>query len=72
MRRLLCTTALAGALSAAAQMAYAQAEDQAAARALFDDARRLILEKNYEAACPKFEASRKLYPSAGTLRRQGA
>jgi hypothetical protein len=67
MQRFLFAAVIAGALSAAAPMARAQAEDQAAARALFDDARRLILEKNYEAACPKFEAARKLYSSAGTL-----
>jgi len=67
MRCLLCTAALAAALLGPVQRAHAQAEDQAAARALFEEGRRLLREENYEAGCPKFEAARKLYPSAGTL-----
>ncbi len=50
-----------------APLLRAQAEDQAAARSLFDDARQLAKEGHYAAACPKFDAASKLYPSAGIL-----
>jgi hypothetical protein len=48
-------------------LGYAQAEDQAAARALFDEGRKLASAGAYPAACPKFEAALKLYASAGAL-----
>ena len=41
--------------------------DAAAARALFDDARKLAASGSYPAACPKFEESYKLDPGMGTL-----
>jgi hypothetical protein len=44
-----------------------QAEDQAAARALFDEARKLVKDGQVAEACPKFEAAAKLYSSAGIL-----
>jgi hypothetical protein len=47
--------------------ASAQAEDQAAARALFSEGRRLAEAGQVAEACPKFEAARKLYTSAGIL-----
>jgi hypothetical protein len=47
--------------------ALAQAEDQAASRALFDEGRRFADSGKYDQACPKFEAARKLYISAGIL-----
>jgi hypothetical protein len=47
--------------------AAAQAEDQAAARALFVEARRLMKDGDYAAACPKLEAAAKLYPGPGVL-----
>jgi hypothetical protein len=50
-----------------ARPAAAQAEDQAAARALFNDARDLMKAGQYEQACPKLEAANKLYPGSGVL-----
>ena len=47
--------------------AQAQAEDQAAARALFSEGRRLIKQGDYDKACPKLEAASKLYPGSGVL-----
>lgn len=44
-----------------------QAEDQAAARSLFDDARKLAKAGQYADACPKFEEAARLYSSAGIL-----
>jgi hypothetical protein len=40
---------------------------QAAAQALFDEARKAMAQGNYAAACPKFADSEKLDPGAGTL-----
>ena len=50
-----------------APAAHAQAEDQAAARALFAEGRSLMKAGKYANACPKLEAARKLYTSAGIL-----
>jgi hypothetical protein len=50
-----------------APCAHAQAEDQAAARSLFDEGRKLLKARNYTDACPKLEAASKLYASAGIL-----
>jgi tetratricopeptide (TPR) repeat protein len=47
--------------------ARAQAEDQAAARSLFEEGRRLLREGQYADACRKLEAANKLYSSAGIL-----
>jgi hypothetical protein len=47
--------------------ALAQAEDQAASRALFDEGRRFADSGKYDLACSKFDAARKLYVSAGVL-----
>jgi Tfp pilus assembly protein PilF len=44
-----------------------RSEDQAAARALFEQARTLVKAGDYAAACPKFEAASRLYVSPGTL-----
>lgn len=46
---------------------HAQAEDQAAARALFNSGRSLITAGDYKSGCPKIEAANKLYKSAGIL-----
>jgi hypothetical protein len=43
------------------------AEDQATARALFDEARELMRTGHYDDACPKLEAASKLYPGSGVL-----
>jgi hypothetical protein len=40
---------------------------QAEAQALFEAGRKLMLDNKYGEACPKFEASQKLDPGAGTL-----
>lgn len=42
-------------------------EDQAAARALFTEARALMQAGKHEAACPKLEAARRLYAGSGVL-----
>jgi hypothetical protein len=47
--------------------AWAQAEDQATARALFNDARELMKAGHYDQACPKLEAANKLYSGSGIL-----
>ena len=57
----------AAAIMARPPAAHAQAEDQAAARALFDEGRALMKAGQYANACPKLEAARKLYTSAGIL-----
>jgi hypothetical protein len=43
------------------------AADRAAAEALFAEGRRLLASGDHAAACPKFEASNRLDPGAGTL-----
>ena len=53
--------------SALPSRALAQAEDQAGARALFTDGKRLMKSGKYAEACPKLEAAQKLYSSAGIL-----
>ena len=45
----------------------AQANDPAAADALFQSAKQLMAEKQFADACPKFDASYKLDPTLGTL-----
>ena len=47
--------------------AHAQADNQAAARALFDEGRRLMKANQYEEACKKLEAASKLYTGSGVL-----
>lgn len=66
-RRLTLATSAAFALTFGAPAAFAQSEDQAAARALFDEGKKLMNEGQVEAACPKLEAANKLYKSAGIL-----
>lgn len=63
MRALAC----AALLSTVAPNLHAQAEDQATARALFDEGRKLMKANQFAAACPKLEAAHKLYGSAGIL-----
>ena len=65
--------ALAGAMLLAiapARPARAQSSsgsEKVTAEALFEDGRRLVAAGKYAEACPKFQASQKLDPSAGTL-----
>ena len=47
--------------------AHAQAQDQAAARALFEDGRKLLQNGQYQEACRTLEAASKLYASSGIL-----
>ena len=58
--------ALGVSLALAAPLA-AQANDPAAADALFQAAKKLMGEKQFADACPKFDASYKLDPTLGTL-----
>lgn len=46
--------------------AQVSTEDRVAAESLFTDARRLMQAGDYEKACPKLEASRRLEPALGT------
>ncbi|HEX8793941.1 MAG TPA: hypothetical protein VF765_23530 [Polyangiaceae bacterium] len=60
--------AAAGVVLMSARGAYAQsAEDQATARALFNEAKPLMEAGHYDAACPKLEAASKVYPGSGVL-----
>src|SRR3954452_1434815 len=65
--RLAAALVCAAAIVARAPTARAQAEDQAAARALFSEGRALMKASRYAEACPKLEAARKLFTSAGIL-----
>lgn len=47
--------------------AQVSAADKAVAEALFDDAKRLFLKKEFAEACPRFERSQRLDPGIGTL-----
>jgi tetratricopeptide (TPR) repeat protein len=64
--RLLASSAALCALLAAPGV-QAQAQDQAAARTLFEDGRRLLKSGKYEEACRTLEAASKLYSSPGIL-----
>jgi hypothetical protein len=67
VRRLLVLAIGVAAIVSTPLAAHAQAEDQAVARALFNAGRELLKEQRYADACPKFEAARKLYESAGIV-----
>lgn len=45
----------------------ASPQQKAAAEVLFSEGQKLLYEKNYEAACPRFEQSQALDPGVGTL-----
>src|SRR5579883_326916 len=47
-------------------LADATAEDKATAEALFNEGKRLMNERKFGEACPKFLASQKLDPGVGT------
>jgi hypothetical protein len=66
---LLPRAALASSLSIAIDLVApaARAGNEAAAEALFAEAKRLVAKKNYAEACPKFAESNRLDRGAGTL-----
>jgi hypothetical protein len=55
------------ALSLVARDARSQVDDEAAARSLFNEGRKLAREGDYPAACPKFEAAGRAFGSVGVL-----
>lgn len=55
------------ALLAAGHAGAQSGENQAAAQALYDEARKLVEAKNFAEACPKFKESYDLDPAGGTL-----
>jgi tetratricopeptide (TPR) repeat protein len=57
----------AGAALSLARDAAAQSKDEAAARALFDEARQLRESGQYALACPKLEEAKRLFTSAGLV-----
>jgi hypothetical protein len=67
MRRRAALALSALALNALSPLpAFAQSSDSATARALFAEGRKLMNDKRFEDACPKFEESLRLDPGMGT------
>jgi hypothetical protein len=66
-RRVGTIGALATILAAAAAKADVPSADNAAAQALFDEAKALMAASRFAEACPKFEESQRLDPTSGTL-----
>jgi len=69
MRRWILQLAATAAFVVAASSALAQTSqaDKAAARALFDEARKLASSGKHAEACPKFEESQRLDPGTGAM-----
>src|SRR5512140_3368779 len=63
----LAATIVAASILATAVPARAQGGDTALALSLFEEARKLASDGNYEAACPKFLASYNQVQKLGTL-----
>jgi hypothetical protein len=62
-----CGCACSMALALTTEVAHSQVGDEAMARALFDEGRKLMEVGQYSAACPKFEAARHVFASTGVL-----
>ena len=60
------STALAAGLALLGGVHRAQANDPVAAQALYEDGKRLMGEKKFAEACPKFAESQRLDPGVGT------
>src|ERR1700723_479579 len=67
LRSRVAACAVALATMGASGLAAAQAESEAAARELFNEARELAGKGQYAPACPKLEAASKLYRGSGLL-----
>jgi tetratricopeptide (TPR) repeat protein len=67
LKRLASSAALCALIASVSTRAQAQAEDQAAARQLFEDGRRLLKNGQYSEACQKLQAASRLYASPGIL-----
>ncbi|HQP34861.1 MAG TPA: hypothetical protein PLI95_06775 [Polyangiaceae bacterium] len=65
--RAVATSLVGVGMTCSAAQAQVRPEDQAAARALFEQGRKLVARKSYGQACAKFEESQKLDPGVGTL-----
>ncbi|MES1209067.1 MAG: hypothetical protein ABUS79_24275 [Pseudomonadota bacterium] len=64
---MIATLGAAAIVAGTPALVRAENDDQAGARALFAEGRQLMKKGDYAAACPKLEAARKLYTSAGIL-----
>ena len=67
LKRLASSAALCALIASVSTRAQAQAEDQAAARQLFEDGRRLLKNGQYQRGVPKLQAASRLYASPGIL-----
>src|SRR5580692_9399649 len=66
--RVACAVAIAVVVTASAPAkAQSAGSDKVTAEALFEDARKLVADRRYAEACPKFADSQRLDPSASTL-----